>query len=274
MFCDTLEAMPLFLTVIILGLIEGITEFLPISSTGHLIVAERILNFTDVKDIFTVVVQLGAIAAVLWFYRLDLIDKVRGLFAKRADALRFWKLIIIGTIPACVVGAAVGSSLDNLSKPSVVGWALIIGGVILWLADRQPVVQRNVKPVVEKISTKQALLVGLGQCLAIIPGVSRSGATIVSGLTLGIDRPTATALSFYLSLPVLFLASAYSLVKHPHAVSQLDGGPGILLLGIVAAFITALVSISLLLRYVSRHNFRPFAYYRIIVGILILLFVH
>ncbi|MDB5175488.1 MAG: undecaprenol kinase [Candidatus Saccharibacteria bacterium] len=264
--------MPIFIIAVILGLLEGITEFLPISSTGHLIVAERILDFKDIKDIFTVVIQLGAIAAVLWFYRVDLLDKIRGLFAKEAAALRFWKILIIGTIPAGVVGLLLNDSLDKLTKPHVIAWALIIGGIILWLVDRQPVT-RAAKPRVETVTARQALLVGAGQCLAIIPGVSRSGATIVSGIGAGMDRPTATALSFYLSIPVLVLASGLKLVKNPQAIGQLDGGVTALIIGMICAFITALLSISLLLHYVSRHNFRPFAYYRVALGILILIFM-
>lgn len=263
--------MPLFITAIILGLVEGITEFLPISSTGHLIIAQDLLNFRDVNEVFTVVIQLGAIAAVLWFYRSDLLQKMAGFFKRDAVALRFWKLLAIGTIPAGIAGLLLEQNLEKLTDPAVIAWALIIGGVILWLVDRQPVTDEAVVPHVERISTRQAVLVGIGQCVALIPGVSRSGATIVSGLSVGIDRPTATALSFYLSIPVLVLASAYKLVKNPDAVGNISGGPEILLLGIAAAFVTALASISLLLRYVSRHNFRFFAYYRVIAGIVILL---
>ncbi|MBC7707852.1 undecaprenyl-diphosphate phosphatase [Polaromonas sp.] len=267
--------MPIFLIAIILGLLEGVTEFLPISSTGHLLVAERLTNFKDVQDIFTVVIQLGAIAAVIWFYRLDLISKVRGLFARDPQALNFWKLLIIATIPAGLIGLALDKSLASLGTPTVIAWALIIGGVILWVVDHRPVVTGNdtLKPHIEKLTTKQALIVGFGQAVAVIPGVSRSGATIVSGLSLGIDRPTATAFSFYLGIPILVLASALKLVKHPDAISQISGGASTVVIGLVCAFITALLSIGWLLRYVSRHNFRPFAYYRIALGILILLFV-
>lgn len=264
--------MSVFLIAIFLGLVEGITEFLPISSTGHLILAERATGFKDVKEIFTVVIQLGAIAAVIWFYRVDLLSKVKGLFAGSRSAINFWKLLVIATIPAGIFGLLLERNMSSLATPTVIAWALIIGGIILYLVDRKPVEasDKTLKPEIEKISTKQALLVGLGQSVAIIPGVSRSGATIVTGLSLGIDRATATAFSFYLSIPVLVLASAYKLLKHPEAIGQISGGPTTLVLGLVAAFITALASISWLLRYVSRHNFKPFAYYRIALGILIL----
>lgn len=265
--------MPIYLTVLILGLLEGITEFLPISSTGHLIVAQEALNFNDASAIFTVVIQLGAIAAVLWFYRHDLIAKTKGLFARNAAALSFWKVLALGTVPAGLIGLAIEDKMDTITNPTVVAWALIIGGIILWLVDRRPPIEKVPDPEVEKISNKQALIVGFGQSLAIIPGVSRSGATIVSGLGAGISRPTATAFSFYLSIPVLVLASGLKLAKHPEAVSQISGGPLSIVLGIAASFVTALLAISFLLRYVSRHNFRPFAYYRVFLGIVILIFL-
>ena len=267
--------MPIFIVAIILGLLEGVTEFLPISSTGHLLIAERLTHFKDVQDVFTVVIQLGAIAAVIWFYRSDLISKIKGLLARDAIALHFWKLLIIATIPAGLVGLALDKTLNKFGTPTVIAWSLIIGGIILWIVDRHPVVpsRRTLDPQIEKLTFKQAILVGIGQALAVIPGVSRSGATIVTGLSLGLDRPTATAFSFYLGIPILVLASALKLVKHPEAVNQISGGAVTLIIGLVAAFVTALLSISWLLRYVARHNFRPFAYYRVALGFLILLFV-
>lgn len=267
--------MPIFLIAIILGLLEGVTEFLPISSTGHLLIAERLTHFKDVQDVFTVVIQLGAIAAVVWFYRTDLLAKVRGLFARDETALHFWKLLIIATIPAGLIGLALDKTLSRFGTPTVIAWSLIIGGVILWVVDRHPVVRgrRTLEPQIEKLTFKQALLVGFGQALAIVPGVSRSGATIVTGLSLGLDRPTATAFSFYLGIPILILASAFKIAKHPEAINQISGGASTLIIGLVGAFITALLSISWLLRYISGHNFRPFAYYRLALGLIILLFV-
>ncbi len=255
----------------ILGIVEGVTEFLPISSTGHLIVAERLLKFHDVQDLFTVVVQLGAIAAVVWYYRVDLIDKISGLFRHRPDALMFWKLLIVATLPAGVIGLALDKSMNSLTTPLVVAIALIVGGVILLLVDRGPVSTEVVKPDFGQISTKQALLIGLGQSVAIVPGVSRSGATIVAGLATGLGRTTATAFSFYLSIPVMVMASGLKLVKHGSELGQLSGGAPALIVGMIVAFVTALASISWLLHYVSHHNFKPFAYYRIIAGTLILL---
>lgn len=265
--------MPAMIIAIILGLVEGLTEFLPISSTGHLIIAQKVLNFTDVADVFTVVIQLGAIAAVVWFYRQDLWSKTIGLLRHQPEAKKFWLVLVAATVPAGLFGLLLDSHMQTISTPTVVAWSLIVGGIILWLVDRKPVINKAEKPAVEKVSLSQALLIGLGQCLAIVPGVSRSGATIVSGLGAGLNRATATAFSFYLSIPVMVLASGFKIAKHPEAISQISGGPLAIILGIIAAFITALLSITWLLRYISRHNFKPFAYYRIGLGIIILLFL-
>lgn len=259
------------LVAILLGIVEGVTEFLPISSTGHLIISEKLLGFNDVQDMFTVVVQLGAILAVIWFYWRDLWSKVVGLFKGDTEALKFWKILVIASIPAGIVGLALESSMEDFTKPLVIAISLIVGGIILWLVDNKPVPKTTEKPDLRPISSKQALLVGLGQSVAIVPGVSRSGATIVTGLMSGLNRSTATAFSFYLSIPVLVLASVFKLYKHGDQLSQISGGGAALLAGMAAAFITALLTIGWLLRYVSRHNFRPFAYYRIAVGLLILI---
>ena len=261
------------LQAIILGIVEGLTEFLPISSTGHLILASEALGFNDYEDVFTVVVQLGAIAAVIWFYRHDLLAKTIGLFKWQADALRFWKILAIGTFPAGVIGLLLEKQMDRLTTPFVVAIALILGGIVLWLVDRGKVDPdaASREPQVDNITVKQAVLIGLGQCVAIIPGVSRSGATIVSGLGVGLDRPTATAFSFYLSIPVLVLASGYKLAKHGDSLAQINGGVWSIVVGLIAAFITALFAITWLLRYITRHNFQLFAYYRIIVGAVILI---
>jgi undecaprenyl-diphosphatase len=255
----------------ILGIIEGITEFLPISSTGHLILAENLMGFKDNHDLFTVVIQLGAIAAVIWFYRRDLAQKNAGLARRDPEAIRFWKILAIGTIPAGIVGLLLDKSMQTITTPGVVAAALIGGGIILWLVDRRPVPAESApdeKVDFREISTKRAWIVGIGQSLAILPGVSRSGATIVSGLATGMNRPTA--FSFYLSIPVLVLASAYKLAKYGGEVHSIPGGTGALVVGLIFAFVTALLTISWLLRYISHHSFRPFAYYRIGLGVLIL----
>lgn len=261
------------LQALILGIVEGITEFLPISSTGHLIIAEQLIGFEDNHDIFTVVIQLGAIAAVIWFYRHDLIAKTIGLFRREQAALNFWKILVIGTIPAGIFGLLLDKHMETITTPFVIACTLILGGIILWLVDRKPVHKHDDPVELENITTKQAALIGLGQSVAIVPGVSRSGATIVSGLAVKLNRPTATAFSFYLSIPVMVLASGYKLAKYHADVAALPGGLPSLIVGMVAAFVTALLAISWLLRYIAHHNFKPFAIYRIVVGVLILLLI-
>lgn len=260
----------IFIEAIILGIVEGLTEFLPISSTGHLIIAEHLLGFEDAEEIFTVVIQVGAIAAVIWYFRHDLAKRVAGLFRREKLAVRFWTLLAIGTVPAGLLGLLIDSQMEHITTPTVVALALIIGGIVLWLVDRKPVTPKKEEPNIDKIGLKQAWYVGVGQCLALIPGVSRSGATIISGLFAGMDRATATAFSFYLSIPVLILASGYKLIKNQDAIADISGGAAAILLGMAAAFATALLAIAWLLRYISRHNFRPFAYYRIALGVVVL----
>lgn len=256
----------------LLGVIEGLTEFLPISSTGHLIVAEKLFGFTDTNEVFTTVIQFGAIAAVIWYFRTDLIDKTLGFFRRDPGALNFWKLLIIATIPAGLAGLALDKSMQKITNPTVVAIALIVGGIILWLIERHRATPRKAEVELGSITTRQALLVGLAQCVALIPGVSRSGATIVGGLQVGLNRPTATAFAFYLSIPIMVLASGYKLLKHGDELANISGGIPALLVGIVFAFITALLAVSWLLKYISRNNFTAFAYYRIVAGIVILLF--
>lgn len=263
--------MLIILIALILGVIEGITEFLPISSTGHLIVAERLLGYHDVQDLFTVVIQLGAIAAVVWFYRQDLWDKIAGLFRRDSEALKFWKLLVIATIPAGIVGLLLNSSMDAITTPFVVAIMLIVGAIILWFVDRKPTHKTDDPVDFTQLNIKRALLIGVGQSLAIVPGVSRSGATIVSGLATGLNRPTATAFSFYMSIPVMVLASGLKIVKDPSAITQLPGGAPALIVGVIAAFITALLAVTWLLRYIAHNNFRLFAYYRAAVGVVILI---
>jgi undecaprenyl-diphosphatase len=257
---------------LILGIIEGFTEFLPISSTGHLIVGEKVLGFHDKNEVFTVVIQLGAIAAVIWYYRHDLWEKTLGLFQGDKTALTFWKILVIASIPAGLLGLLLDSSMGKIAIPFFVAVSLIIGGIILWFVDNKPV-GRSLKTDIADIKTRQAALVGLGQSLAIIPGVSRSGASIVSGLLVGLNRPTATAFSFYLSIPIMVAASGFKLVKYGGEIGQISGGWLGVIIGFVAAFVTALMAIRWLLSYISRHNFRAFAIYRIAFGFLLLLLI-
>lgn len=261
------------LKALILGIVEGITEFLPISSTGHLIVAEKVLNFHDYKELFTVVIQLGAIAAVVWYYRRDLLAKTLGLFRRQRDAINFWIILIVGTIPAGIFGLLLDKYLEKITQPFFVALALIVGGIVLWFVDNKPVGRERGVRDLSEISKRQAALVGVGQAVAIFPGVSRSGASIVSGLLVGLGRTTATAFSFYLAIPVMVMASGLKMVKYASDIPHISGGWPAIIVGTITSFIVALMAIKWLLRYISRHNFRGFAIYRVAIGFFILFLI-
>lgn len=260
------------LQAILLGIIEGFTEFLPISSTGHLLITQDLIGYKDTAEIFTVVVQMGALGAVLWYYRDDLIRKVTGLFGGDKNTINFWKVWILATIPAALAGLVIESKLSSIGTLPVIASALIVGGIIIWLIETYHHTKPSKRePQFDKLSTKQALQIGLYQILALVPGVSRSGATIMGGVLSGLDRVTATAFSFYLSIPILLMAGLYKLAKGYDNLSTISGGGSALLAGTVASFITAFIVIGWLLKYVSKHDFKIFAYYRIALGLIILL---
>ncbi|MFM0316083.1 undecaprenyl-diphosphate phosphatase [Paraburkholderia nemoris] len=258
---------------LILGVVEGLTEFLPVSSTGHLIVAGSLLNFTDDHaKTFDVVIQLGAILAVCWEFRRRIGSVVAGL-PNRPDARRFTLNVIIATIPAIVLGLLFEKAIKAaLFSPVPVAFALVAGGVvILWAEARQRArgdVAARVQNV-DDLSPLDALKVGLAQCFALIPGMSRSGSTIIGGMLFGLERRVATEFSFFLAIPIIFGATAYELYKDWHLLSV--DALGSFALGFVAAFISAFACVRWLLRYISAHDFTVFAWYRIGFGLLILL---
>lgn len=260
------------LQAILLGIIEGFTEFLPISSTGHLIVASELLGYKDTAKIFTVVIQMGAIGAVIWFYRRDLINKLIGLFKRDKVATRFWIAWVVATIPGGLVGFLLKDAVSVYAVSLTVAIALIIGGILIWLIETYHRAPKNTseKPQFEKITVGKAFKVGLFQSLALIPGVSRSGATIMGSLLLGFDRVTAASFSFYLSIPILVIAGGYQLITGHNELDTVSGGAPALIAGTLAAFVVALMAIKWLLHYVSRHNFKLFAYYRIVLGLIII----
>ncbi len=252
---------------LILGIVEGLTEFLPVSSTGHLILAGSLLGFNDEKGkVFLIVIQFGAILAVMWEFRHRFIEVLSGL---RTDtrAQRFVLNISIAFIPAAVIGLAFGKKIKAvLFKPLPVALAFIIGGiVILWVERRR---LRTRVESVDDMSTSDALKIGLAQCLALVPGTSRSGATIIGGMLFGLSRRTATEFSFFLAVPTLFAASAYELVKNRALLSSDD--ISLFAVGFVAAFLSAFVAVRALLRYIATHDFTPFAWYRIAFGLMVL----
>ncbi|SED95737.1 Undecaprenyl-diphosphatase [Burkholderia sp. WP9] len=258
---------------LILGVVEGLTEFLPVSSTGHLIVAGSLLNFTDEHaKTFDVVIQLGAILAVCWEFRRRIGSVVSGL-PSRPDARRFTLNVIIATIPAIVLGLLFEKTIKAaLFSPVPVAFALVAGGVvILWAEARQRTRGETAARVqsVDDLSAVDALKVGLAQCFALIPGMSRSGSTIIGGMLFGLDRRVATEFSFFLAIPIIFGATAYELHKDWHLLSV--DALGTFTLGFLAAFVSAFACVRWLLRYIAAHDFTAFAWYRIAFGLLILL---
>ena len=257
----------LLLKALILGVVEGLTEFLPVSSTGHLILIGDLLDFTGERaKVFTIAIQLGAILAVCWEYRAKVIEVVRGI-GRSAAANRFVINLMIAFLPAAVMGLLFIKTIKfYLFHPIPVATALIVGGLlILWAERREHVIEVE---QVDDMDWKHALKVGLAQCLALIPGTSRSGATIIGGLFFGLSRKASTEFSFFLAIPIMFAATFYDVYKHREFLEWND--LSMFAVGFVAAFISALLAVRGLLRFISNHDFTVFAWYRIVFGIIIL----
>jgi undecaprenyl-diphosphatase len=265
-----------FVYSIILGIVEGLTEFLPISSTGHLLVASALMGFppASYRLAFDIFIQLGAVIAVIVFYFRDLLAQARKIPTDKGTQ-RFWLNILVAFLPAAVIGLLVKSRLDALMDQSgrlpslIVAAALIVGGIVFLVLERQE--RPAQQPALEQITLRQAFIVGMAQVVSLIPGVSRSGATIVGGILSGLDRLTATAFSFYLFIPTLGAATLYSLYSalKNHDI-EADKLP-LFLVGTAVSFVVAYASIAWLLRYVATHTFRAFGIYRIIAGIVIII---
>jgi undecaprenyl-diphosphatase len=259
--------LPLLIKALILGVVEGITEFLPISSTGHLILAGDLLDFnTETGKLFEIVIQCGAIFAIVWEYRAKLGSVLARLRSDR-QARRFMMNLLVAFVPVAILGLLFGKNIKAvLFKPVPVAVAFIVGGlIILWAERRKHSITVN---SVDEMTWKDALKIGLAQTLALIPGTSRAGSTIIGGLFFGLSRRAATEFSFFLAIPVLFAASAYELFKHRNTLSADD--LGLLAIGLVAAFASAFVCVRWLLHYITRHDFTVFAWYRIAFGIVVL----
>lgn len=252
-----------------LGIVEGITEFIPVSSTGHLILAGNLLGFDDEKaKVFEVFIQLGAILSVVWLYREKIFGVVKGL-PTRKDARSLVIKLIIAFLPAAFIGLLTHKAIKTyLFNPITVAVALIAGGLAILIIERMD--HRSHVKDVDNVTLKQAIGVGIAQCLALFPGVSRSGATIMGGLIIGFDRLVAVEFSFFLAIPTMFAATGYDLLSSLHALSLSD--IPLFAVGFVTSFFSALIVIKSFLRYVSRHNFSGFAYYRIGFGLLVLAF--
>jgi undecaprenyl-diphosphatase len=255
------------LKALVLGVVEGLTEFLPISSTGHLIIASALLGDGGAKNkLFIIVIQLGAILAVCWEYRVRLARVALGLGSDPA-ARRFAANLVVAFLPAAVLGVLFHSTIKSaLFHALPVATALVVGGVlILW-------VERRGRPVrvaeVDDLRWSDALKIGFAQALALIPGTSRSGATILGGLFFGLSRRAATEFSFFLAIPTMLGAVTYDLYRNRGLLAWDDLGA--FAIGFAASFVAGLLVVRSLLRYVSRHDFRAFAYYRIVFGLLVL----
>src|SRR5512143_396826 len=257
----------LLLKAAILGVVEGLTEFLPISSTGHLILAGDLLNFNDEKGkVFEIVIQFAAILAVCWEYRARLLSVLIHVPREHA-AQRFVGNLFIAFLPAAVLGLLFASKIkEYLFAPVPVALAFIVGGVLIPWAERR---EHNITvSSVDEMDWRDALKIGLAQSLALIPGTSRSGATIIGGLLFGLSRKAATEFSFFLAIPTLFAATVYEVVKYHHLFLAEDAA--MFAVGGAMSFISAFLCVRWLLRFISRHDFTPFAWYRILFGVIVL----
>ncbi|MBI4937694.1 MAG: undecaprenyl-diphosphate phosphatase [Nitrosomonadales bacterium] len=257
----------LLIKAAILGIVEGLTEFLPISSTGHLILAGDLLDFNDEKGkVFEIVIQFAAILAVCWEYRTKIIAIACGLPREQA-AQRFAANVMVAFLPAAFLGLLFASKIKQyLFAPVPVALAFIVGGIfILWAEKRD---HKITVESVDDMGWKDALKVGCAQTLALIPGTSRSGATIIGGLFFGLSRKAATEFSFFLAIPTLTAATVYEVVKYRHLFHAED--IGMFAAGGITSFISAFLCVRWLLRYISHHDFTAFAWYRIVFGLVVL----
>ena len=262
--------LPAPVDALILGAVEGLTEFLPISSTGHLILVSDLLGLNDEKGkVFDIVIQLGAILAVCWEFRVRIGQAFAGLSNDRVQQ-RFAANLFIAFLPAALVGLAFQRAIKaHLFNPVSVAIALIVGALVIFAVEawyRQRGTARVMS--VYDMTWKDALAVGIAQCFSLIPGTSRSGATIMGGMLFGLSRAVATEFSFFLAIPIMVAAFGYEMFKNRHALST--GDLGYIAIGFAVSFVFALIAVKALIRYVMRHDFQAFAWYRIVLGIAVL----
>ncbi|HEX4975476.1 MAG TPA: undecaprenyl-diphosphate phosphatase [Pseudomonadales bacterium] len=261
--------MMLLLKALVMGVVEGVTEFLPISSTGHLIIAGSLMDFwaKDKREVFEISIQLAAILAVCWEYRARLLAVCRGLLSDR-NSQSFVLNLLIAFLPAALVGViAIKTIKHYLFNPVAVAIALVVGGfLILWVEKREHRIRIQ---EVDEMSLLDAFKIGCMQCLALIPGTSRSGATIIGGLFFGLSRKAATEFSFFLAIPTMFAATLYDTYKNRSLFSFDD--VDVFAVGFVASFVSAFVAVRALLRFIQRHDFSLFAWYRIVFGLALLI---
>jgi undecaprenyl-diphosphatase len=267
--------MDTIVTAILLGIVEGLTEFLPVSSTGHLILATELFGYDAHQwAMFNVVIQLGAILAVVVQYWRTFWAVGMGLLKLNPMSLRFLRNLLAAFVPSAILGLALKDYIDVLlGSPAVVCWALIVGGVAILLIERSA--KTGELTGIGELPLRQALGVGAAQCLAMVPGVSRSGATIMGALAMGIERRTAAEFSFFLAIPTMLGATALELLDNRQAL--MDGTMGVgwteIAIGFAVSFVVALAVIRLFVAYVSRSGFKPFAWYRIVAGAIALIWL-
>lgn len=273
---------------LILGIIEGFTEFIPVSSTAHLLLLAEWIQFpSDENKVFEVVIQFGSILAVIWLFRARIVQLLTGVIQGDKTEQLFLRNLILAFLPAAVIGALAIQYIKMLfHSPLVFVFTLVGGGLIMLWVERKPAYAKHAQNQsidtatsakatafsMEEITWKQALVVGFAQCLAMVPGTSRSGATIIGGMLAGIQRKTATEFSFFLAMPTMLAATVYDLYKNGAALNP-DQTVGIVV-GFVAAFFSALFLVKAVLRFVSKHTYRPFAWYRIGLGAVVLLWLY
>jgi undecaprenyl-diphosphatase len=259
---------PLLLIALILGIVEGVTEFLPVSSTGHLILATELLGFdADKWAAFNVIIQLGAILAIVVLYWRTFWAVIEGLLRNNKMSWRFVRNLLLGFLPSAILGFILLKHIEALlGDPKVVAVALILGGIAILVIER--LVKRADVVGVAEMPLRTAVGVGLAQCLAMVPGVSRSGATIMGALSLGVERRTAAEFSFFLAIPTMLGATTLEFLKHRHDIMAGASGVGFgtVAVGFVVSFVVALVVVRAFVHYISKHGFAPFAWYRIVVG--------
>ncbi|MCW5745243.1 MAG: undecaprenyl-diphosphate phosphatase [Alphaproteobacteria bacterium] len=253
------------LKALLLGVLEGLTEFIPVSSTGHLILMEEVLGFEGPKGrVFEIVIQLGAIVAVCWLYRARIWRTLAGLF-REPEATRFAVNVVIAFLPAGVIGALAHKIIKTvLFNPWVVAVSLLVGGLAILLIER--IAPRPSVKTVDDLGWKTALGIGFCQTLAMIPGVSRAGATIMGARMLGLDRATSAEFSFFLAMPTMLGATVYDTYKNWSTLGTDSAGMTLIAIGFVAAFVVAMAVVSRLIAFISRYGFAPFAWYRILLG--------
>jgi undecaprenyl-diphosphatase len=263
---------PLMMTAVLLGIVEGVTEFLPVSSTGHLILATKLLGFDGDKwDVFNIVIQFGAIMAIVVLYWRTFMNVLTGLTRREAGAFHFVRNVLVAVVPALILGALLHKQIEaNLHNAAVVAWALIIGGVAIIVIER--LAKRVSVTRVQDMPSGTSVAIGAIQCIAMLPGISRSGATIMGALSLGLDRKTAAEFSFFLAVPTMIAASAYQLFSHRHDLGVI--GLDLIAVGTLVSFLVALVVVKAFVAVISKTGFIPFAIYRIIAGVVALVWMH